>query len=87
LSDPGPRGAEAEQDQGHDAARRRGNRPEEPAGCKQILGPGLAGPFHYRVVVSADFAGSFAAEWRSLGRLKLRGVGDAIEVFSLDDLR
>ena len=41
----------------------------------------------HRVVVSADFAHNLAAEWRSLGRHKLRGVGDAVEVFSLDDLR
>jgi adenylate cyclase len=41
----------------------------------------------HRVVVSAEFARTLAAEWRSLGRHELRGVGDAVEVFSLDDLR
>ena len=41
----------------------------------------------HRVVVSAEFARNLAADWRSLGRHELHGVGDAVEVFSLDDLR
>ncbi len=40
----------------------------------------------HRVVASADFARFLTAEWRSLGRHELRGVGDAVEVFTLDDL-
>ena len=41
----------------------------------------------HRVVVSAEFARTLSADWRSLGHHELRGVGTAVEVFSLDDLR
>ena len=59
----------------------------EPAANEAARIEDLTKSLGHRVVVSANFAGTLAAEWRSLGRHEPRGVGDAVEVFSLDDLR
>ena len=59
----------------------------EPAANEAARIEGLTKSLGHRVVVSADFAGTLAPECRSLGRHAPRGVGDAVEVFSLDDLR
>ncbi|MDP7652734.1 MAG: adenylate/guanylate cyclase domain-containing protein [Rhodospirillales bacterium] len=58
-----------------------------PAANEAARIEGLTKSLGYRVVVSAEFKQALAAEWRSLGHHELRGVGNAVEVFSLDDLR
>jgi adenylate cyclase len=58
-----------------------------PAANEAARIEGLTKSLGYRVVFSAEFKQALAAEWRSLGHHELRGVGNAVEVFSLDDLR
>jgi adenylate cyclase len=48
---------------------------------------GLTKSLGHRVVASAEFKHALGADWRSLGHHELAGVGETIEVFSLDDLR